>query len=165
MFQKGSLFSKNKSEVRPHRLPPLFEVNCGWCGLGKKWHNRCLLEYNLAINHKGALRKKIWARDKGVCNITRMFDPKWEADHVQPLFRVDRYLPIRIVQLYFLPCNIQTLSKREHLIKTKREMAFLRKGSVLPIIDDPVRYGLRSGFIKIPEMSDEDFDSLKSWLS
>ena len=174
MYRKRSIFSSSETEIRIHRTPPLASDGirgiCNWCGGPtkgkKKWHMNCMFKgYNIATNYKGALRRVIRARDKGICSITGEFDKLWQADHIRPLFLVDRGLPVRIVQLYFLPDNIQTLSTVVHREKTKRENAFIKRGVNLPIIRDPIRDGLISGNIPVPTMISYDgMMEVENWL-
>lgn len=48
----------------------------------------------------------------------------WHADHIVPLWRVDRSLPWPTVFRYWLPDNVQTLCDRCHKAKTAREAGY-----------------------------------------
>ena len=164
---------KERLAEKPHRIPPMAidqdeRGNCRWCGLEASdqatWHTECLNEYRLATNWRGRMRKLIKARDQAICAVTGRYDPRWQLDHIQPLFNVDRGLPVRIVQMYFSPANIQTLSLKAHHVKTAREMEMMR-GIRLASYQDPIRRGLRSGDLRLPTgLSAKDREFLATWI-
>ncbi len=54
------------------------------------------------------LRHKVFERDHGICAQCDLYDPKWEADHVQELWEGGK----DVLE------NMQTLCRRHHRDKT-----------------------------------------------
>ena len=57
------------------------------------------------------LRERVYERDQGICAVCRVYDAKWEADHIHEMWAGG---PDDID-------NLQTLCRRHHQEKTKNQ--------------------------------------------
>ena len=106
---------------------------CRWCGeeilrkngtisLGRKLHDgEC--RWNFRAAGYGLVRWAVFHRDKGVCAVCGLTDPNengdWEADHIYPLWLVDRSSP-EAWRCWALE-NLQTLCAEHHTEKSRSE--------------------------------------------
>ena len=106
--------------------------HCRWCGkqtfkadgtpsLGRRLHSgNC--RRNFRVAGYGYVRDGVFLRDKGVCVVCgrgHVLFGSWEADHIYPLWLVDRSQPG--AWRYWTLDNLQTLCKEHHDAKSKRE--------------------------------------------
>lgn len=115
------------------RRPPLYRRGpgvCSWCGneivdaQGKKnkrrrWHRACLYEYR-GMAWSGYIRKKVFARDHGICAKCGTKGP-WQADHTIPLWSVPRPIRVEDRERWFGLSNLATLCLPCHKEKTRAE--------------------------------------------
>lgn len=71
------------------------------------------------IRSQATLRRRLFDRDNGVCVVCDVFDDKWAADHILPLWLVDRKAPD--AWKYWTIDNAQTLCESCHQSKTTQE--------------------------------------------
>lgn len=96
--------------------------SCG-CGVqltGKKkrWasmlcSNKAYAEFSIFKGNSSAIRKALFAIDKGFCRSCGAFDNDWEADHIIPVHQGGGGCGIE---------NYQTLCADCHKMKTKKDM-------------------------------------------
>lgn len=100
---------------------------CVWCGRalqGKRrsWcGNACVTEYRIA-NFNGDAVSALRKRDGGICaccGTDARSGDGWDADHIVPLWAVDRDAPDAF--RFWTMANLQTLCRPCHKIKTARE--------------------------------------------
>lgn len=102
-------------------FPKLKSGNCS-CGCGrkltgrqKKWYSKdclrkSLIQYYIIKGDMSVIREILFQRDEGYCRACGVFDEKWEADHILPVFKGGSGLGIE---------NYQTLCPYCHKNKTK----------------------------------------------
>jgi len=83
-------------------------------GLQKKWaskdcKSKALLQFYITKGDMSVIREVLFKLDEGYCRSCGVYDEKWEADHILPVFKGGAGLGIE---------NYQTLCPHCHKIKT-----------------------------------------------
>ena len=126
----GRVMSSRNHPLLPHEDAPL--GHCRWCGseilgkkgtilLGRRLHDGDC-RWNFRAAGYGLVRWAVFHRDGGVCAICgkgNPWDTGWEADHIYPLWLVDRSSPE--TWRYWALGNLQTLCAEHHTEKSRRE--------------------------------------------
>ena len=116
--------------------------------LRRRWHPECVAEYKIACGWDEQ-RQAVYCRDRGYCAVCRrrgrkvvragvrggrgsrqgrypfsrvrpVFRRDWHVDHVVPLWRVPRGLPLAERARFWGLRNLQTLCEAHHREKTSR---------------------------------------------
>ena len=110
---------------------------CRWCdniinddrgikSTRASWHPDCSEEYLMYYNSRH-IRKYIRKRDYGECAECGEYDPRFQIDHIRPLYE-QKEIPAEYVDWsYWDEKNLQTLCRKCHKIKTKEDMEKLRR--------------------------------------
>ena len=111
--------------------------HCRWCdgiindeygrrNMRATWHPDCSEEYLMYYNSKH-IRKYIKQRDYCECAECGEYDPRFQIDHIRPLYEQKYKQPDEVDWSYWDEKNLQTLCRKCHKSKTKGDMERLRK--------------------------------------
>ena len=89
------------------------------------WHPDCSEEYLMLYNSKH-IRKYIRKRDYAECNECGEYDPRFQIDHIKPLYEQKYKTSDKVDWSYWDEKNLQTLCRPCHKKKTKTDMNKLR---------------------------------------
>ena len=90
------------------------------------WHPRCSEEFLMYYNSKH-IRKYIRQRDYCECSLCGEYDPRFQIDHIRPLYEQKYKQPHEVDWSYWDEKNLQTLCRKCHKEKTKKDMENLRE--------------------------------------
>ena len=110
---------------------------CRWCdgiindeygrrNMRATWHPDCSEEYLMYYNSKH-IRKYIKQRDYCECAECGDYDPRFQIDHIRPLYEQKYKQPDEVDWSYWDEKNLQTLCRKCHKKKTKGDMERLRE--------------------------------------
>ena len=110
---------------------------CRWCDgiindeygrrkMNSTWHPECSEEYLMYYNSKH-IRKYIKQRDYCECAECGDYDPRFQIDHIRPLYEQKYKQPHEVDWSYWDEKNLQTLCRKCHKAKTKGDMEKLRE--------------------------------------
>ena len=128
---------------KDYRYPPkpdyYYDVKekgqCRWCGsiindnMGRRnmrasWHPECSEKYMMIYDGK-TIRNYIRKRDYAECAECGDYDPRFEVDHIKPLYE-QKGLPNHMIDWsYWDERNLQTLCRKCHKEKTKEDVGRL----------------------------------------
>lgn len=124
------------SKRLPPKLPDYDSAPgiCVWCARAVergRWHKECQRAYHIARFSKDAIQA-CFERDAGVCakcgwGSSPQHINEWYADHITPLWRVDREHPKAF--WFWTIGNLQTLCRACHKKKTAEEATLRMSGS------------------------------------
>ena len=106
---------------------------CRWCGsiindeygrrnMRASWHPECSEKYLMIYDGK-TIRKHIRQRDYCECAQCGEYDPRFEVDHIRPLYEQKYKSNDEIDWSYWDERNLQTLCRKCHKEKTKDDVA------------------------------------------
>ena len=89
------------------------------------WHPECSEEFLMYYNSKH-IRKYIRQRDYAECAECGEYDPRFQIDHIRPLYEQKDTPVDQVDWSYWDEKNLQTLCRKCHKIKTKEDMKKLK---------------------------------------
>ena len=109
---------------------------CRWCdnvindeygrvNTRASWHPDCSEDYLMMYNSRH-IRKYIRKRDYCECNECGEYDPRFQIDHIRPLYEQKYKKPNEVDWSYWDERNLQTLCRPCHKKKTKEDMKKLK---------------------------------------
>jgi len=109
---------------------------CRWCeniindergarNMRASWHPDCSDDYLMLYNSKH-IRKYIKKRDYAECNECGEYDPRFQIDHIKPLYEQKYKTSDEVDWSYWDEKNLQTLCRECHKKKTKTDMGNLK---------------------------------------
>lgn len=111
-YQKGLTIN----DLFPQKEQGICSCGCGRKleGRKRKWYDRecsskALLCFRIIKGDTYTIRKELFLRDKGLCNLCKRYDAFWEADHIIPVLKGGGGCDIS---------NFQTLCRECHRKKT-----------------------------------------------
>jgi len=135
--KKTRKFDYHENDYRyPPKPDSYYDVKergvCRWCGdvindeYGRRnnrasWHPDCSERYLFIYNQKH-IKKYIKKRDYCECANCGEYDSKWQLDHIKPLYEQKDLSTNQIDWSYWEEGNLQTLCRKCHKEKTKKDM-------------------------------------------
>ena len=139
----GKKTRKHDHHEKDYRYPPkpdsYYDVkekgHCRWCdsiindsqgrrNMRASWHPDCSEKYMMLFDGK-TIRKYIRERDYGECAYCGDYDPRFQVDHIRPLYE-QKGLPNHMIDMsYWDERNLQTLCRKCHKEKTKEDVGRL----------------------------------------
>ena len=111
-----------------------------------KLASRCSEEFLMYYNSKH-IRKYIRQRDYCECSLCGEYDPRFQIDHIRPLYEQKYKQPHEVDWSYWDEKNLQTLCRKCHKEKTKKDMENL-KNLMKKTLDMNMKKVLYLGMIK-----------------